>query len=108
MLCFHYSVFAVLRANFTKLCHCLPQDYMETIGRIKRNAIVREDLVHQLKTLPTSELVNCHILALMVLPIKKEIHLVGFCDWVKDLVDNDKSKTFIDKFKIGKPLLVFD
>ncbi|XP_065904252.1 uncharacterized protein [Dysidea avara] len=94
------KVFAVLRTNFTKLCHCLPRDYKQTIKRIKRNAVVREGLVPQLETLPTTELVNCHILAGMIAPIKMEAHLVGFCDLVKDLVDSDESKAFIDSFKV--------
>ena len=63
---------------------------------------MREGLVPQLETLPTTELVNCHILAGMIAPIKMEAHLVGFCDLVKDLVDSDESKAFIDSFKVGK------
>ncbi|XP_065904723.1 uncharacterized protein [Dysidea avara] len=93
------KVFAVLRKNFTKLCHCLPQDYKQTIRRLKQRAILREEAIPQLEILPTAELVNCHILAGMFVHARMEVHLIMVCDWVKDLVDEDESKAFIDSFK---------
>ena len=95
-------MFAVLRKNFTKLCHCLPQDYKQTIRRLKQRAILREEAIPQLEILPTAELVNCHILAGMFVHARMEVHLIMVCDWVKDLVDEDESKAFIDSFKNGE------
>ena len=52
--------------------------------------------------MPTLELVNCQILAGMIAPLQTEVHLIGFCDWVKRLVDDGEPKTFIDNLKSGR------
>ena len=91
----------MLRKNFTKLCHCLPDDYKQTISRIRITASVPEGLVYQLALLPTAELANCTILAAMIRPLKKEIFLVRFCDSVKRLVNDSESKEFIENLKKG-------
>ena len=91
----------VLRKHFAKLCQCLPQEYNKTISKIEENATVPEGLVPQLQTLSTPELANCHILAAMIVPMEKEVHLVSFCDFVKELVEDDESRDFIEKLKNG-------
>ena len=96
-----YAALAVLRNNFTKLCHCLPDDYKQTISRIRRTATVQEGLMYQLALLPTAELANCTILAAMIRPLKREIFLVEFCDSVKRLVDSAESMEFIDNLRKG-------
>lgn len=95
---------AVLRKHFRKLCHCLPEDYKETILRIKRTSIVQDGLMGELAMLPTPELVNCHILAAMIRPLTEEVHLVAICVSLKDLVDSLESKTFIENLKNGKSI----
>ena len=92
----------VLRKHFTKLCHCLPQDYNKTLCRIEENTTLPEGLVPQLEKLPTAELANCHILAAMIVPIQDEVRLVAFCDFVKDLVEGAESKEFVEKLRDGK------
>jgi len=79
----------------------LPKDYKQTIARIKRRAGVREDLIPKLEALPTVELINCHILSAMISLANTEIELLGFCDWMKELVDTTKSKAFVESFKAG-------
>jgi len=97
----------VLRTNFPKLCQCLPEDYKETIRRIKKTSVVPDGLVHQLALLPTSKLANCHILAAMITPLREDSHLVGFCELMKNVVDGNKSKMFIEALKAGKSSLIF-
>jgi len=97
-----YVGLVVLRKHFAKLCHCLPQDYNKTVCRIEENATVPEGLVPQLEKLPTPELANCHILAAMIVPIQNEVHLVAFCDFIKDLVEGAESKEFVEKLRDGK------
>ena len=92
----------MVRKNFAKLCHCLPQDYKETIRRIKRTSVVQEGLMVELAMLPTPELANCRILAAMIRPLREELHLVGLCDSLKDLVDSPESKTLIETLRNGK------
>jgi len=57
--------------------------------------------MYQLAVQPTAELVNCHILAAMIRPLRQEIFLVGFCDSVKELVDSAESEAFIEHLKFG-------
>jgi len=97
-----HKALAILRKHFTKLCACLPDDYKQTISRIKRTSVVPEGLVHQLALLPTAKEANCTILAAMIRPLGEEAHLVGFCELVKSLVDSPESKTFIETMKNGK------
>jgi len=90
------------------LCHSLPQDYQITITRVRRIAAIPEGLASQLAMLPTSELANCHILAGMIRPLSREIHLVGFCESMKELMDSDVcNMTFIENLKNGKSLFHF-
>ena len=104
-MCIHiyfcYSGLAVLRKYFTKLCHCLPHDYKQTISRIKRTAVVPEGMAYQLSKSPTFELANCRILAAMIRPLREEVDLLGFCDSVENLVDDDESKRLIVKLRSG-------
>jgi len=93
---------AVLRKHFRKLCHCLPQDYKETIRRIKRTSLVQDGLMVKLAMQPTPELANCHILAAMIRPLTEEVHLIAMCDSLMDLVDSPESKTFIENLRSGK------
>jgi len=92
----------VLRKYFAKLCYCLSPDYKKTLTKIKTTALVPEGLEYQLAMLPTAELVNCNILASMIRPLVKEIHLVGFCDSVENLVESVESKNFISDLRFGK------
>ena len=105
-ICLHIFFFncaglAVLRRNFTKLCHCLPQDYKKTINRIKRTAVVPDGMVYQLSKCPTFELANCRILGAMIRPLREEVDLLGICDSVENLVDDDESKRLIIKLRSG-------
>ena len=102
MFLFNCIGLVVLRKHFTKLCHCLPQDYNKTLCRIEENTTVPDGLVPQLEKLPTVELANCHILAAMIVPIQDEVQLVAFCDFVKDLVEGAESKEFVEKLRDGK------
>ena len=100
-LLFYYTALAILRNNFSKLCHYLPDDYKQTISRIRGTSFVPEGLMYQLALLPTTELANCTILAAMIRPLRQEILLVEFCDSVKELVDSTESKAFIENLKHG-------
>lgn len=95
---------AVLRRNFTKLCHCLPQDFKQTINKIKELTPIRDEIIYRLLKLPSFELANCHILALLITPVPKEADLIRFCDLVENLVNDTESKRFISKLRNGQCL----
>jgi len=101
-----YAGLVVLRRNFAKLCYCLPSDHKKTLTKIKRTAVVPEGLEYQLATLPTAELANCNILAAMIRPLRKEFHLVGFCDSVENLAESVESRKIIGDLRFGKAWIV--
>ena len=102
VFCTQWAGLAVLRKNFAKLCHCLPQDFKQTIRRIKKIASVPSDTVYKLSKLPTFELANCHILAAMIRPLTRDAGLIRLCDVVEELVDDSESKIFIESLRKGK------
>ena len=80
----------------------MPQDFKQTIKRIKRTSLVPDDTVYQLSKLPTFELANCQILGAMIRPIRKEVDFIRLCDMVEDLVDDPESKQFIENLRNGQ------
>jgi len=80
----------------------LPQDFKQTIKRIKRTASVPDETTYRLTKLPSFELANCHILGAMIRPLRGEESLIRFCDSVDDLVDDPESKEFINKLRNGQ------
>ena len=97
----YFTALAILRNNFTKLCHCLPDDYQQTIDRIRQTKSIPQGLLYQLALQPTAELANCHILGAMIRPLREEISLVRFCDSVKRLMDSTEAKEFVENLKTG-------
>ena len=91
------SVLAVLKKNYTSLCHCLPRDYMRTINRMKELMGISYDLSN-LPDLPVADLINEKIIALLMTAIQSDIHAIQFCDLVESLVNN---KTDIEALRNG-------
>ena len=95
------TVLAVLKKHCSKLCECLPQDYMRTLDRIRRRASVPEGLVQQLSMLPTAKQVNHHIIAAMVRPLTNEAGVLGFCDIMESVLEDERSQAFIESVRNG-------
>lgn len=93
---------AIFRKHFPKLCACLPQDYEETIRRVKKTLVVPDELMMNLKMLHNSVLANCTILAALIRPLTEETHLVGICETLKNVVDGLECKTFIENLRKGE------
>ena len=101
-----FVAFAVLRRNFSQLCHCLPHNYKETVNRLRRTKIIPDGLMYQLSKLPNFELATCTILAGLIKPLRQEVDLLEFCDTMEDLIDGVESKQFIDKLRNGKVFIL--
>ena len=92
---------AVLKKHCSRLCQCLPQDYMKTIGKIKKRAVVPDGLIRQLMLLPSPKHVNHHIIAAMMRPLTNEAGVLGFCDLMEFVLDDQQSKVFIENLRNG-------
>ena len=107
MSSFVITVLGVLKKHCSKLCQCLPEDYMRTLDRIKRRASVPEGLIQQLTALPTAKQVNHHIIAAMLRPLTNEAGVLGFCDIMESVLEDDQSKAFIESVRNGMFVLSF-
>ena len=94
-------VLAVLKKNYTRLCQCLPQDYMNTVNKIKQLLRLSDDVLSNLTNLPTADLINENIIVLLMTGIKSDIDALQFCDIMESLMDR-KSSTDIEILRNGK------
>ena len=96
-----FLVLAVLKKNYTNLCHCLPQNYMKTINKLKLLGCP-EELLSNFTDLPTIDLINDGIVGcLMVVEIESDVETLKFCDAMDKLVDSKSSKSYIEIFRNG-------
>ncbi|XP_065894140.1 uncharacterized protein [Dysidea avara] len=93
-------VLPVLKKNYTRLCHCLPQDYVKTVDKLKQliPGLPADDL-NQLRTLPSIELINQTIMGIVLCIIVADDDVFVFCDTVENLCDESTSKNFIEAFR---------
>ena len=94
-------VLAVLKKNYTKLCHCLPQNYMRTINKLRLLGIPKE-VLSQFTNLPTTDLINDAIIGCLMITIKSDVQALQFCDDMDKLIDSESSKTHIEILRNGK------
>ena len=100
MLCL---VLAVLKKNYTKLCHCLPQDYMMTLNKLKQLLRLPDDVLSKLSNLPSVNDINEAIIGLlMTVIIKTGMDALQFCDAMENIVDIKSSKAHIEILRNGK------
>ena len=99
---FHQSiVIAVLKKHCPKVCQCLPDDYMKSLDRIRRHATVPEGLIQQLALLPSPKLVNQQIIAAMLRPLTSDAGVLGFCDILESVLDDEQSRSFVERLRNG-------
>ena len=95
------SVLAVLKKNYTNLCHCLPQNYMKTINKLRLLGC-SDDVLSNFTNLPTTELINDAIIGfLMAVTIKSNVQALQFCDVMNKLVDSKSSESHIEILRNG-------
>ena len=98
---FSVSVLTILKKNYTRLCQCLPQDYMKTINKIKQLLRLSDDVLSNLTNLPTADLINEKIIVLLITVIQSDIEALQICDLLENLIDS-KSSTIIELLRNGK------
>ena len=98
-------VLAVLKKNYTRLNHCLPQDYMKNINKIK--PLLKSEFLSNLTNLPTAELINEKIIVLLIITIiKADIDALRFCDIMENLVDSESSTRDVEILRNGNSILL--
>ena len=95
------TVLAILKRHCPRLCNCLSEDYMKTLDRIRLRATVPEGLVHQLTTLPFPKQVNHHIIAAMLRPLTNVAGVLGFCDIMESVLDDEQSRGLVEGIRNG-------
>ena len=96
-----YLVLAVLKKNYTRLCHCLPQDYMMTLNKLKQLVKLSDDFLSKLTDQPTVDLINQKIIASLVISIKSDTDALQLCDIMENIVDNKSSKSHVELLRNG-------
>ena len=93
-------VLAVLKKNYTNLCHCLPQNYMKTLNKLRLLGYT-DDVLNIFTTLPNTDLINDAIVGFLMATIKSNEQVLQFCDYMDNLVDSESSKTLIEILRNG-------
>ena len=94
-------VLAVLKRNYTNLCHCLPQDYMKTISKLRLLGLP-DNVLSNFTNLPTTECINdAIVVAAMIVTIKSDVQALQFCDIMDKLVDSKSSESCIEILRKG-------
>ena len=98
-----YLVLNVLKKNYTTLCHCLPQDYMMTLNKLKQLITIPDDdqMMSKLINLPTVDLINETIIGLLMTTIKSDMDALQICDVMENIVDSKSSKAHIETLRNG-------
>ena len=96
-------VLGVLKKNYTRLCHCLPQDYMMTLNKLKQLLRLSDDVLSELSNLPTANDINVTVISfLMTAIIKSDMDALQFCDVMENIADSRSSKAHIEILRNGK------
>ncbi|XP_065914506.1 uncharacterized protein [Dysidea avara] len=97
------KVLAILKKNYSRLCQCLPQNYMKTATKIKQMG-APDNFLYQLTTLPSVDVINEAIMSYAISSIKSDSDSLQFCDIVDTLIDSDSSRQFIATLRHDPPL----
>ena len=96
-------VLAVLKKNYARLWHCLPQDYIKTIDILKQQLGNRANILTQAATnLPTADLINQTIVGVLITGVTSDIASMQLCDTMENLVDDEYLRRDIEVIRNGK------
>ena len=100
---FFNAVLPILKENFTRLCQCLPQDYMETVDKLKQPLPgVPVHYLDWLREFLSTELNNEAIIGNVMCGIEADDDVFVFCDFMEKLCDEVTSKNIIEILRNGK------
>ena len=91
----------MLKRNYTRLCHCLPQDYMKTINKLKELLSPSDEYVQKLIDIAAANFFNETVVGMLMTTIKTDAYALNFCDMMEKLCDNESSRMHIEMFRKG-------
>jgi len=99
---FNFLVLVVLKKNYGRLHHCLPQDCGKTVEKLKQLIPEKSAIsFDHLKTLPTTDAINEAILGSSMCLIQEDHDVFIFCEMMEALCDSDESKYTIETLRNG-------
>ena len=104
---YYYLVLAVLKKNYTRLCHCLPQDYMKTIDKLRQRLTPSDNELSKLTDLPSADVVNEKVIASLITALQSDMAGLQFCDILEYLIDSESSLTAIEALRNGTKKIYF-
>ena len=99
--CFIHVVLILLKKYYTKLWRSLPEDYMNTVTKMKHLITLPDGIINYFNELPTINLINERIIGFLMSRIKSDADAVEFCDIVEKLVNSKSSTIDIEAFRNG-------
>ena len=93
----------LMKLNYTRLCDCLPQDYMRTIQLLMEYLETPEEAMRQLTMMQSVELVNENIVGnLMLAVLQSDKDILKFCNIIEEVLSTTKGKKFIQALRNRK------
>ena len=100
-------VLPVLKKYYTKLCHCLPQDYVKTVDKLKEMLLgLPADYVDKLREYPSTKIINEVLLGSVMCPLSKDDDVFDLCDIMENLCDEITSINVINNLRNSMQLLL--
>jgi len=103
-----FLVLLVLKKNYGRLHHCLPQDCGKTVEKLKQLLPGKSAIFFDhLKALPTTDAINEAILYSIMRLIQEDHDVFTFCDTMEVLCDSDESKFFTETLRNGITNIIY-
>ena len=93
---FYFTVVAVFKKNYTRLCNCLPRDHMKTVDKIKQQFNCDDDFLDSIRN-KANEMMICFLISRM----KSDYDAMNFCNYMEILVDDEASKRVVGDVNDG-------
>ena len=95
------AVLSLLKKNYARLCQCLPQDYKETVQKLKQIYGASAYILDSVSTFGPIEVINEAIMCPIFAGIRVENDVFTFCETMKKIVDGPSSQQFIEDLQHG-------
>ena len=78
----------LLRLSYTRLCDCLPQDYLRTVQVMMKQFVMPDEIMRHLTRLTSKELINETIIGNAMLNVlKSDRDILRFFEMMEEVVN---------------------